>query len=142
MHVPPTLLLAATLALLTAPALAAPDWSCPAATRVWCAPGQPCAESEATPFVLLLIGSKGEIEYCEGEHCEYGLFAPAQPPRPDAERGLAFGWASVEPNPPPAGYVGRVYAVTLDPAAATVTLLRATEAGLEAIRASGCVPWP
>lgn len=137
------LVLPALAALLPAvPALALPDWSCPKAQRLWCDAGQPCLEAEVTPFVLLLLGSKGEVEYCEGEHCEYGVFAPAEPPRPDAARSLSFGWATVEPSPLPAAYAGRVYAVTRDEASASVTLTRATADGLEVIRASACQPWP
>lgn len=137
----PTLLLAAGT-LLATPALALPDWNCPVATRLWCEAGQACVDGEVTPFALLLLGSRGEIEYCEGEHCAYGALAAAEPPRPDAARALDFGWASLEPNPPPVGYVGRVYAVTIDAAAATVTLVRDADGALEAIRASGCQPWP
>lgn len=137
------LVLPALAALLpSAQAFALPDWSCPRASRLWCEAGEPCLEAEVTPFVLLLLAAKGEVEFCEGEHCEYGVFAPAEPPRPDAARGLSFGWATVEPSPLPAAYAGRVYAVTLDEAAASVTLVRASAEALEVIRAGACRPWP
>lgn len=128
------------LLLLAAPALAAPvDWRCTAAVRTWCDAGQDCGRAEVTPFVLILQGSTGNAEYCEGEHCERGVFQRADGPR-DADRDLAFGWATLEPSPPPVGYVGRVYAVSIDSESGSVDLARAVSGSIEVIQATACTP--
>jgi hypothetical protein len=114
---------------------------CDRALRFWCEGAASCQWTEVTPFVLILDGTSGQIETCQGEYCESGVFEVAADRGRDAPDTLLFGQATLEAHPLPAYYNGRSYSLTVDTAAKAVSLARITPASIDVLQVTGCVPW-
>lgn len=134
------------LALLFLLAAAAPATArtlslhCDQALHVWCENGA-CAATEVTPFVLILDGANSQIETCQGEHCESGVFEVAPELGRNASDTLLFGSATLEAHPLPASFAGVGYGLTVDTAAKAVSLSRITPGSISVLQVSGCGDW-
>jgi len=127
------------LTLASAPAVAeAVALHCDQAIRTWCDGSGRCEMAEVAPFVLILDGTSGEIETCQGEYCESGIFEVAPERGRDALGTLLFGQATLEAHPLPAYYNGRVYSLTVDTAAQAVSLARITSGSISVLQVTGC----
>jgi len=127
--------------LATAPATAEPvSLHCDRAVHVWC-DGGTCGETEVTPFVLVLDGAAGQIETCQGEHCESGTFTVEPEWARDARRTLLFGQALLEAHPLSALFNGRVYGLTVDTSRREVSLSRIVPGSISVLQVASCTDW-
>ncbi len=134
----------ATLALLllaSAPASAEqPDWHCTKATHVYCDAAGACVSSVVEPFVLILDWAQGQVELCQGEFCQSGVFAASPEHNLGAVATLLFGMATLENHPLPANYAGRDHALAIDTALRAISLGRIEPSGLDLLQITGCTP--